>query len=92
MITLSPFRNLNRRDSTLWSSLVSVDLRTDEISATGGHRFFAPQTPAFRETVCLTDLIASECFTQQLHYIRCSAFLSIPFQTGGNMVYCVVHI
>ena len=24
------------------SSLVSVDLRTDEISSTGGHRFFAP--------------------------------------------------
>ena len=35
-------RNLNRRGSTLWRPLVSVDLRTDEISSTGGHRFFAP--------------------------------------------------
>ena len=37
-----PFRNLNRRDCPLGSSLVSVDLGTDEISATGGHRFLAP--------------------------------------------------
>ena len=35
-------RNLNRRGSTLWRPLVSVDLRTDEMSSTGGHRFFAP--------------------------------------------------
>ena len=35
-------RNLNRRGSTLWRPLVSVDLRTDEIPSTGGHRFFAP--------------------------------------------------
>ena len=37
-----PFRNLNRRDCPLGSSLVSVDLGTDETSATGGHRFLAP--------------------------------------------------
>jgi len=36
-----PFRILNRRDSTLWSSLVSDDLTSDEISATGGHQRFA---------------------------------------------------
>ena len=34
--------HLNRRGSTLWRPLVSVDLRTDEIPSTGGHRFFAP--------------------------------------------------
>ena len=32
------FRNLNRRDSTLWSSLVSVEKAADEISSTGGPR------------------------------------------------------
>ena len=35
-------RNFNHRDCLSDSSLVSVDLRTDEISSTGGHRFFAP--------------------------------------------------
>ena len=35
-------RNFNRRDCPPDNSLVSVDLRTDEISSTGGHRFFAP--------------------------------------------------
>ena len=34
-------RNLNRRDSTLWSSLVSVDLTSDETSATGSRQSFA---------------------------------------------------
>ena len=33
-------RNLNRRDSALRSSLVSVDLTSDEISATGGRQRF----------------------------------------------------
>jgi hypothetical protein len=33
-------RNFNRRGSPQGRPLVSVDLRTDEISATGGHRFF----------------------------------------------------
>ena len=35
-------RNFNRRDCPPDRSLVSVDLRTDEIPSTGGHRFFAP--------------------------------------------------
>ena len=35
-------RNLNLRDSTLWSSLVSVDLASDEISATGGRQRLGP--------------------------------------------------
>ncbi len=35
------FRNLNRRDSALRSSLVSVDLSPAEISATGGRQGFA---------------------------------------------------
>ena len=35
-------RNLNRRGSTLWRPLVSVDLTADEISATGSPRRFAP--------------------------------------------------
>ena len=35
-------RNFNHRDCLSDRSLVSVDLRTDEISSTGGHRFFAP--------------------------------------------------
>ena len=34
-------RTLNRRASTLWRSLVSCDLRADEIPATGSHRLFA---------------------------------------------------
>lgn len=34
-------RNLNRRDSPQGSSLVSIDLTTDETPATGGHRWFA---------------------------------------------------
>ena len=33
-------RNLNRRDSTLWRSLVSVEFTTDEISATGSRQWF----------------------------------------------------
>ena len=33
-------RNLNRRDSTLRSSLVSIDLSPDETSATGGRQSF----------------------------------------------------
>ena len=37
------FRKLSRRDSTLWSSLTSLDLRADEISATGSRRLFAPR-------------------------------------------------
>ena len=36
------FRILNRRDCPLDRSLVSDDLSPDEISATGGHRCFAP--------------------------------------------------
>ena len=36
------YRNLSRRDSTLWSSLASVELSSDEISATGSHQSFAP--------------------------------------------------
>ncbi len=35
------FRNLNHRDSALRSSLVSVDLTSDEIPATGGRQRFA---------------------------------------------------
>ena len=38
------FRNLNRRDSTLWSSLVSVEKAADEISSTGGPRRLSPIT------------------------------------------------
>ena len=34
-------RNLNRRDCSLGSSLVSVDLSSDEISATGSPQSFA---------------------------------------------------
>ena len=34
------FRNLNRRDCPLGRSLVSVDLTSDEISATGGRQRF----------------------------------------------------
>ena len=40
------FRNLNRRDSTLWSSLVSVEKAADEISSTGGPRRLSPITAA----------------------------------------------
>ena len=36
-------RNLNRRDSTLWSSLVSVEKADDEISSTGGRRRLSPR-------------------------------------------------
>ena len=36
------FRNLNRRDSPLGSSLVSVEKAADEISATGGPRRLSP--------------------------------------------------
>ena len=34
-------RSLNRRDSTLWRSLVSADLSSDETSATGSRQSFA---------------------------------------------------
>ena len=34
-------RNLNRRNCPQGRLLVSVDLRTDKNSATGGYRFFA---------------------------------------------------
>ncbi len=37
------FRNLSRRDSALWSSLASVDLTSDGISATGSRQRFAPK-------------------------------------------------
>ncbi len=37
------FRNLNRRDCPLGRSLVSVDLTSFEISATGGRKRFAPK-------------------------------------------------
>ena len=37
------FRKLNRRDCPPDRSLVSLDLSFDEISATGGHRSFAPR-------------------------------------------------
>ena len=37
------FRKLSRCDSALRSSLASLDLTADEISATGGHRRFAPK-------------------------------------------------
>ena len=36
------YRNLSQRDSTLWSSLASVDLTSDEIPATGSRQSFAP--------------------------------------------------
>ena len=36
-------RNLNRRDSPLGSSLVSVEKAADEISATGGPRRLSPR-------------------------------------------------
>ena len=36
------FRNLNRRDPPLGSSLVSVEKAADEISATGGPRRLSP--------------------------------------------------
>ena len=36
-------RNLNRRDSTLWRSLVSVEKAADEISSTGGRRQLSPR-------------------------------------------------
>ena len=36
------FRMLNRRDSTLWRSLVSHEKAADEISATGGPRRLSP--------------------------------------------------
>jgi hypothetical protein len=41
--TVGPFRNLNRRDSALRRSLVSVEKAPDEISATGGHRLLSPR-------------------------------------------------
>ena len=37
------FRNLNRRDCPLGRSLVSVNLTSFEISATGGRKRFAPK-------------------------------------------------
>ena len=45
----NPIRNLNRRDSTLWSSLASIDLTTDETSAAGGRRWFALCSGTLRE-------------------------------------------
>ena len=42
------FRNLNRRDSPLGSSLVSVEKAADEISSTGGPRRLSPSTATVR--------------------------------------------
>ena len=40
------FRMLNRRGSPQGRPLVSHDLRTDEISAAGGHQFFVQRADA----------------------------------------------
>ena len=51
---LRRIRRLNRRDSPLGRSLVSTDLTSDEIPATGGRQRFAPEDdtefPALKES------------------------------------------
>ena len=51
------FRMLNRRDSTLWRSLVSHEASADEISATGGHQL----KPLSNASHCLRSGTASPC-------------------------------
>ena len=46
-IWVTSIRNLNRRNCPPGRLLVSIDLRTDEIPATGGHRFFAHATTLY---------------------------------------------
>ena len=72
MISRDPSRNLNRRDSTLWSSLVSVDLTSDDISATGGRQRFAHAgvNALGRDDTPARERVAGERRGQSLVHLR----------------------
>ena len=61
-------RNLNRRGSTLWRPLVSVDLTADEISATGSPRRFALHALTLGRNDSLCALL---CYMGQLFLALC---------------------
>ena len=60
-------RKLNRRDSTLWRSLVSLEFTSDEISFTEGHQRFIRKLNR-RDSTLWRSLVSLEFTSDEISF------------------------